>query len=99
MIALSLKMILPENEGDENVDNILDALRDDHLADGEGWEDDAWGSAEVFDEMPLDVASKEVNVDEADMALQSVADGAEEENEEEDDNEGWEDEDIFDDLA
>ena len=88
-----------ENEGDENVDNILDALRDDHLADGEGWEDDAWGSAEVFDEMPLDVASKEVNVDEADMALQSVADGAEEENEEEDDNEGWEDEDIFDDLA
>ena len=49
--------------------------------------------------MPLDVASKEVNVDEADMALQSVADGAEEENEEEDDNEGWEDEDIFDDLA
>jgi hypothetical protein len=88
-----------ENEGDENVDNILDALRDDHLADGEGWEDDAWGSAEVFDEMPLDVASKEVDVDEADMALQSVADGAEEENEEEDDNEGWEDEDIFDDLA
>ena len=34
------------------------------------------------------------------MGPQSVAVGAEEEeNEEEDDNEGWEDEDIFDDLA
>eukprot|EP00944_MAST-04C_sp_MAST-4C-sp1_P013174 g13174.t1 len=85
-----------ENEGDENVDNLLDALRDDHLADGEGWEDDAWGDAEVFDEMPLDISSKEVTVVEADMGPQSVAVGAEEE---EDDNEGWEDEDIFDDLA